>query len=200
MIHPTSLFEPLRPWAFGHLRPHGYNLIVVDAPWRYEARSDKGEAKGAAAQYDCLDVEAIADSFHVGDLAEPTCLLLCWATWPLIDRQLECVKAWGFAFKSVFVWQKVFASGKPAIGTGYRVRSMCEPIIVATKGEPVHRPFPGLFKGIRREHSRKPDEFYDLVLDRCAGLARRANVFTRESRLGFEGWGDQATKFDEVAA
>ena len=40
-----GLFSPLGPWAFGRLRPHGYNLIVADPPWRYEAYSERGEAK-----------------------------------------------------------------------------------------------------------------------------------------------------------
>ncbi|KAA2237701.1 MT-A70 family methyltransferase [Salinarimonas soli] len=196
----VDLFAPLPPWPFGALRPHAYNLIAADAPWKYEAYSERGEAKGAGAQYECLEAEEIAARFPVQDLAEPTCLLLCWATWPLIDRQLACVRAWGFEFKSIFVWQKVFPSGKPAIGTGYRVRSMCEPVIVATRGDPRHRAFPGFFAGIRREHSRKPEAFYELVSRCCPGLRRRADLFARQSREGWDTWGNEATKFDEVAS
>lgn len=195
-----ALFAPLPPWPFADLRPHAYNLIAYDGPWEFETYSEEGQEKGPAAQYACMSVEEVFARFPPGDLAEPTCLLLCWGTWPLIDRQLACVKAAGFEFKSVFVWEKVFASGKPAMGTGYRVRSMCEPVILATRGEPRHKAFPGIFDGVRREHSRKPERFFDLVDECCPGLTRRADVFSRERREGWSAFGNEVGKFGEVAA
>lgn len=195
-----ALFRPLPPWPFAELRPHAYNLIVYDGPVEFETYSPDGQEKGPGAQYECLPVEEVFSRWPPGDLAEPTCLLLCWGTWPLMDRLLTAVKGGGFDFKSVIVWQKVFASGKPAIGTGYRVRSMCEPVIVATRGEPRHKPFPGLFAGVRREHSRKPEEFYGLVNRCCPRLARRADVFARQRRPGWDAFGNEVGKFSEVSA
>jgi len=192
-----GIFAPLRPWPFNDLPAHWFNLIVADPPWKYEAYSERGEAKGAASQYACMQAEEIAEAFPVGDLADRNCLLLCWATAPLIDRQIACVKAWGFEYKSYITWAKVFPSGKNAIGTGYRVRSMCEPVIVATRGEPKHKALMGLFPGVRREHSRKPEEFYQMVDQKCAGLRRRADLFSRQTRDGWRGWGNEATEFDE---
>jgi N6-adenosine-specific RNA methylase IME4 len=186
-------------WTFDPLPPMGFDLVVVDPPWEYETYSERGIEKGASAQYDCMSPEAVAKAFPVDRLAGGSCLLLCWGTWPLIDRQLACVRSWGFTFKSVIVWEKVFASGKPAIGTGYRVRSMCEPVILATFGEPKHKAFPGLFTGIRREHSRKPEEFYDLVEDRCPRLFRRADIFARTRRPGWSSWGNELDKFAAAA-
>jgi N6-adenosine-specific RNA methylase IME4 len=186
-------------WPFGDLPPMSFDLICEDPPWLYETYSERGIKKGASSQYACLSVEDIADAFPTHYLAAEHCLKLCWATWPLIDRQIACVKRQGFTFRSVMVWEKVFASGKPAVGTGYRVRSMCEPVIVATIGEPRHKAFPGLFKGVRREHSRKPDEFYEIVEQKAPKLFRRADLFARQSRPGWSSFGDQATKFDEAA-
>ena len=54
------------------------------------------------------------------------------------------------------------------------------PIILAVMGEPKHKAFPGLFKGVRREHSRKPDEFYRIVEQKAPRLFRRADVFGRQ--------------------
>jgi N6-adenosine-specific RNA methylase IME4 len=187
-------------WPFGALIPLNYDVIVCDPPWAYQHYSERGIKKGAQTQYDCMTVEDIAAAFPIDRLGAPDCLLLLWGTWPLIDRQLECIKAWRFTFKSVVVWQKVFASGKSAIGTGYRVRSMCEPVLLATIGEPRHKAFPGLFPGIRREHSRKPDEFYELVEARAPRLFRRADLFSRQWRPGWHVWGDEVGRFDEVAA
>lgn len=186
-------------WALGDLRLLSYDLIVIDPPWDFKNYSKKGEAKGPRAQYECMPPEEIAERFPVGQLAGGDCLLLCWATQALLDRQIDCVKRWGFTYTSLIVWEKVFESGKSAIGTGYRVRSMAEPIIMATIGEPKHKAFPGLFKGIRREHSRKPERFYELVEDRCPKLFRRADIFARQTRPGFESFGNEATKFDGSA-
>lgn len=187
-------------WPFGDLRPLSYDLIVADPPWRFDAYSERGEDKGAGAQYQCLSPEQIAVQFPVDQLAGGDCLLMLWATWPLIDRQIDCLKAWRFTLRTVMVWEKVHPSGKPAIGTGYRVRAMCEPIILAVMGEPRHKPFPGLFKGIRREHSRKPERFYDLVDEKCPGLFRRADVFGRQTRPGYDVFGNESTKFDREVA
>jgi hypothetical protein len=93
-----------------------------------------------------------------------------------------------------------FAAGvalQPGIGTGYRVRTMHEPILVCTVGKPQHKPFPSTFDGIAREHSRKPDEFYDLVLSHTPQAIGRADLFSRQTRPGFEGWGNEHGKFDE---
>ncbi|TDR90321.1 MT-A70 family methyltransferase [Enterovirga rhinocerotis] len=199
-MNAQTLFSPLAPWPFGDLQPHAFNLIVVDFPWRFDLRSPRGEKKSAQAHYRCYPPEEMAWRFPVQELAEPSALLLAFATAPLIDRQIAVVRRMGFVFKTLTFWRKVFPSGKRAVGPGYRVRGEIEPVIIATIGEPRHQPFDGDISGVRREHSRKPDEFYRHVDARCPGLRRRADVFTRETRPGWAGWGDEATKLDEVAA
>lgn len=187
-------------WPFGDLRPLSYDLIVADPMWDFESYSEKGEVKGPRAQYACLSPEEICERFPLDMLAGGDCLLLCWATNPLIDRQIACVKRWGFTFKTMCHWEKVFRSGKSAIGPGYRARTMTEPVIMAVMGEPRHKAFPGLFKGVRRQHSRKPEEFYRIVEDRCPRLFRRADIFGRQTRAGWDVYGNEATKFDAEAA
>jgi len=106
--------------------------------------------------------------------------------------------AWGFMPRSEMVWRKVTANGKPRMGTGYRVRSLHEPVLVATIGNPKHKALPSVFDGVAREHSRKPEEFYELVRASTPGALRRADLFSRENRAGFEGWGLEHGKFDTV--
>ena len=77
---------------------------------------------------------------------------------------------------------------------------MHEPILVCTVGAPQHKPFPSTFDGIAREHSRKPDEFYKLALSHTPQAIRRADLFSRETRPGFDGWGNEHGKFDERPA
>ena len=61
-----------------------------------------------------------------------------------------------------------------------------EPILVCTVGNPRHKAFPSTFDGVAREHSRKPDEFYDLVLSHTPKAIRRADLFSRQTRPGFQ--------------
>jgi len=49
------------------------------------------------------------------------------------------------------------------------------------------------FNAPRREHSRKPDEFYKIVERVSPGP--RIDVFSRETRDGFESWGAESDKF-----
>lgn len=184
--------------SLASVRLFGYDLINIDPPWPYELYSEKGQAKSPMAHYKTMPLPEIA-ALPVGQWARGDCLLLCWGTFPLINKQIEIVEGWGFVYKTCFVWHKVFASGESAIGTGYRVRSMCEPIIVATIGRPRHTALPGLFKGERREHSRKPEKYFSVVEQCCPLLTFRADVFGRQSRPGWDIYGDESTKFDGVA-
>lgn len=92
------------------------------------------------------------------------------------------------------------ASGASRWGPGYRARSLHESILVGVFGteSQIHDAFPSLFDGIAREHSRKPDEFYAMVAAKTPRLMR-CDLFSRETRAGFDGWGDELGKFDVVA-
>lgn len=185
-------------WFFDPLLPIYYELIVIDPPWGFDLYSKAGAKKSALAKYDLMrddDIKALP----VGTLASMDCLLYCWATAPQLPLAIECVKSWGFEYKSVLMWRKTTASGKVRMGTGYRVRTTGEVVVVATLGNPKQAVIPQtIFDGIAREHSRKPDEFYSLC-DLIMPHARRADVFARESRSGWHSFGNEATKFDEVA-
>jgi N6-adenosine-specific RNA methylase IME4 len=190
-------------WPFGHLQMFGYDVIVIDPPWNYQLRSEKGQAKSAHAHYQCRDLAWIK-ALPVGQLARAKTLLFCWATAPMLPEALEAMAAWGFAYKTQLVWRKVTPSGKPRMGPGYVARTLHEPVLVGAIGRGTQEGalpslFDGvdLFDGIAREHSRKPDEFYELVR-RVTPDATRCDVFSRETRPGFDGWGDEVTKFNEA--
>ncbi len=125
-------------------------------------------------------------------------MLLLWTCgWAMATGQTQAVaRAWGFTPQSEMIWRKLTVNGKPRMGTGYRVRTLHEPILVCTIGNPKHKPLPSLFDGVAREHSRKPAEFYDIALRHTPGAMRRADLFSRETRAGFEGWGNEHGKFD----
>lgn len=186
-------------WPFAPLVPLSHDLIMADPPWQYKNYSRKGEHKGAAAQYDCMTLEEIK-ALPVGQLASPDCVLILWATNPLLRRAFGVMKACGFEFKTAGHWVKKTKHGKLAFGTGYLLRAAGEPFLVGTIGAPkVSKSCRSIIEGAVREHSRKPDEAYQWA-ERLMPHARRADLFARETRHGWNAWGNEATKFNEIAA
>lgn len=181
-------------WAFDGLERGGYSLIMIDPPWNFSTYSSKGLKKSAQAHYSCMDGNGIKD-LPVSDLAAEDCLLWCWATWPMLPNALETIEAWGFTYKTGGVWAKRTINGKLRWGTGFRLRSVCEPMLIATRGHPKSaRNVTNLVDGLAREHSRKPDEAYKAA-ECLMPDARRADIFARQKRDGWDGWGFELDKF-----
>lgn len=186
-------------WPFSPLMPMSYEVLAVDPPWRFRTWSESNQQKSASKHYDLMMIDEIK-ALPVGQLAQRDSLLLLWATAPMLPQAFECMKAWGFTYKSSMVWRKVTVNGKVRMGTGYWARSMHEQILIGSIGKPLKfSAFPSIFDGIAREHSRKPEEFFNLVAKHTAGL-RRADVFSRESRLGWDSFGHETGKFDQLEA
>lgn len=196
-------------WPFDPLTPFSFDLAEIDAPWTFALRSARGEAKSPQAQYPTMTLDQVA-ALPVGDLLAPGGAVIAWLTWPLVaaGAHVPVIKGWGLEPVTGGGWAKRTESGKLRWGTGYVARSLHEPYIIATL--PGSRwngaGFPNLVEtfegvsidGLAREHSRKPDEFYALV-EKAWPDARRASLFSRQSRPGWSTWGNEATKFDEVS-
>lgn len=163
-------------------------------PWDFALYSEAGEGKSAKAHYATMSLDAIG-ALRVGDLARGDCLLLLWCCeWvPPIERQ-RLLDAWGFTCKTALMWRRMTPAGMVRMGPGYRARTMHEPVLVATMGNPRHQAFPSCFDGVAREHSRKREEFYALVDARFSG-AVKADLFSRQTRPEWDGWGNEAGKF-----
>lgn len=186
-------------WPFGNLQMFAYGMIMADPPWTYKNWSRAGEHKGARAQYTCMTLDDIK-ALPVGGLASGDSCLWLWATNPMLDQAFEVMRAWGFRFVTAGSWQKMTKHGKVAFGTGYVLRSSNEPYLIGAIGKPkfANNIRSGFMAPIR-EHSRKPEEAFcnaeALVPD-----VRRAELFSRAERPGWDTWGNEATKFSEAAA
>jgi N6-adenosine-specific RNA methylase IME4 len=203
----TSFIQPdffgtasARVWPFGQLEPMAYALIMIDCAWRFETRSKAGEGKSPQAHYNTMTLEDIA-ALPVGDLADQNCLLWMWATAPLLHEQIRIMAGWGFKFTTSGVWVKTTVTGKLSFGTGYVLRNCHEPFLIGSRGEPSvnSRSVRSTILAPAREHSRKPDEAY-AAAKALIPYGRAADVYSRETREGWESFGDQAGKFDEAAA
>ena len=189
----------MSPWPFEPLIPMRYGMIMADPPWTFANFSDKGHKKGAQAQYACMSLVDIK-ALPVGQLAAPDCVLLLWATNPMLNVAFDVMRAWGFTFKSAAHWVKRTTNGKLAFGTGYIVRCAGEPLLIGTIGSPhFSRSCRSVFEGIVRGHSRKPEEAFAWAEALVPG-AERAELFARQSRPGWTTWGNERSKFDGDAA
>lgn len=181
-------------WPFGDLQPFSGTLLAIDPPWPFVLYSDAGSEKSASAHYQTMSMEEIA-ALPVGHLAQGDCLVLLWATGAILPEAIDILRGWGAVYKSEMVWVKRTKNGKIRVGTGYRCRSMHEPVLIGTYGNPVHKPFPSVFDGLARRHSEKPEEFYEMC-ERHMPNAKKIELFSRRSRKGWQTFGDQSTLFD----
>ena len=136
----------------------------------------------------------------VKDLVMKDCALLLWTVSSMLPEALKVMKSWGFRYINVaFDWVKTTKSGTAAIGMGYYTRTGSEQCLLATRGKPqiLSHAVRQVIRQPRREHSRKPDEFYRSVESLFTGPY--LDMFARERRDGWTSWGDQTHRFNEAA-
>ena len=178
-----------------------YGVIYADPPWSFRNWSAKGTGRNAISHYDCLDFTALA-ALPIADLAKDNCVLFLWATDPLLPRAFELLRAWGFEYKTVaFYWVKLNAKPKHNAdfftGLGYWTRANPEQCLLATRGKPARlaKDVRRLVIERRREHSRKPDCVRERIERLVAGPY--LELFARETKRGWDCWGDQAGLFNQ---
>jgi N6-adenosine-specific RNA methylase IME4 len=185
----VSFFDPLAA--------HSYDLIVIDPPWPFATWSAKGQGKSPSAHYRVMTLAEIM-ALPVRGLLNNHAVVLLWTTGAMLAQAFAVMQAWGITYKTNLMWRKVTRNGKVRMGCGFWARTMHEPILLGTVGKPRKITLLSCFDGIAREHSRKPDEFYQMITERTPGL-RRADVFAREKREGWDCWGDEVGKFSSEA-
>src|SRR3954471_22703046 len=86
---------------------HYYNVIHADPLWTFATYSRNGKGRSPQAYYDCITLADIM-ALPVGELAAKDCVLLLWATDPLLEKAFEVIRVWGFTCKTVgFYWAKL---------------------------------------------------------------------------------------------
>lgn len=181
--------------AFRALRPTGgFGLIMADPPWKSEMRSDKGLKKSPEAHYPTMPLDQIC-ALPVEALAAPDCLLWLWARGAQLKNAIAVLEAWGFELKTTGWWAKMTPGGKQAFGPGYIFRNAGEPYLIGTRGAPkTTKSVRDTILGVRREHSRKPDEAF-AAAERLMPGVQRLDLFSRQRRPGWASWGAEVDKF-----
>jgi N6-adenosine-specific RNA methylase IME4 len=171
-----------------------YDVLILDPPWPMEKIERDVRPNQVAFEYPTMTEEELTD-FPVAAIAAESAHLFCWTTHKFLPMALRLIERWGFRYCLTMVWHK--PGGFQPIGLP---QYNCEFAIYARRGSPQFiqtKAFPACFHAPRREHSRKPDEFYDLIRRVTDGT--RIELFSREPRDGFDQYGDEADKFAGAA-
>lgn len=162
-----------------------YRVIYADPPWAYNDKQDTEKLGGAVKHYPTMPLDEIC-SLPVP--AEKDAVLFLWTTSPMLEDSFRVINAWGFRYKSSFIWDKV----SHVMGHYNSVRH--EFLLVCVKGS-CTPDVPKLYDSVvsieRTDHSRKPEEFRKMI-DTLYPVGERLEMFARETYEGWDVWGNMA--------
>ncbi|MDO8689968.1 MAG: MT-A70 family methyltransferase [Dehalococcoidia bacterium] len=133
----------------------------------------------------------------VSHFAMPQSHLYLWVPNALVLEGLEVMRRWGYTYKTNIVWYKIRKDGGPdGRGVGFYFRNVTELVLFGIRGG-VRTLAPGrtqvnIIPTRKREHSRKPDEIYDIIENCSPGPY--LELFARQVRNGWSQWGNEVTK------
>lgn len=174
-----------------------YRTIYADPPWQFANRTGKMAPEHKRLnRYSTMKLSDIK-KLPVSDVCDERCHLYLWVPNALLPEGLEVMKAWGFEYKTNIIWEKVRKDGMPdGRGVGFYFRNVTEIVLFGIKGDKNRTLQPGrsqvnLLRSIKREHSRKPDEFVQLIENCSPGPY--LELFARGNRKNWDMWGNQAS-------
>lgn len=186
-----------------------YRVIYADPAWRFDDALP-GDTRGAEKQYEVLTIEQLK-RLPLPPL-QPDGLLFMWRVSALQEEACQVARAWGTSIKSEIVWNKLTRKGKDHFGMGRYVRMSHETCLLAAWGRPKVKvrnirsrfctegeafldevaPLLDLsFDAVVREHSRKPDEMYEIIEALSDGPY--CELFARQQRPGWDAIGNEVT-------
>ena len=197
MTEPTAL--DLHLDMARRLRGQRFGTILADPPWQFLNRTGKmAPEHKRLSRYATMQLPDIM-ALPVEDRAADTAHLYLWVPNALLPEGLAVLSAWGFTYKSNIVWHKIRKDGGPdGRGVGFYFRNVTEIVLFGVRGKNVRTLAPGrrqvnIIKSQKREHSRKPDELYDIV-EQCS-TGPYLEMFARGTRPGWKSWGNQADDY-----
>jgi N6-adenosine-specific RNA methylase IME4 len=188
-IPECSAAEDLRQKLEGQ-----FATILADPPWQFQNRTGKmAPEHKRLLRYPTMELEEIFE-LPIPRLAAARSHLYLWVPNALLAEGLQVMKRWGFTYKSNLVWYKVRKDGGPdGRGVGFYFRNVTELVLFGVRGS-MRTLKPGrtqvnLFSTRKREHSRKPDEIYDIIESCSPGPY--LELFARFPRQGWSQWGNE---------
>ena len=179
-----------------HLNGRKFGTILADPPWRFANRTGKvAPEHRRLGRYETLSIDEIA-ALPVADFSDEPAHCYLWVSNALLPSGLGILDSWGFEYKTNLIWHKVRKDGgSDGRGVGFYFRNVTEVILFGVRGKSARTLDPGrsqvnLIASRKREHSRKPDEQYE-VIEACS-WGPYLELFGRGMRENWTVWGNQA--------
>ena len=173
-----------------------FHTILADPPWRFQNRTGKMAPEHRRLnRYETMTLDDICD-LPIADVSANPAHLYLWVPNALLPEGLRVMQAWGFNYKSNIIWHKIRKDGgSDGRGVGFYFRNVTEVLLFGIKGKNARTLPPGrsqvnMIETRKREHSRKPDEQYDLI-EACS-KGPYLELFARGTRPKWTYWGNQA--------
>lgn len=174
-----------------------FATVLADPPWRFSNSTGKvAPEHGRLFRYPTMTLDDIC-ALPVPMVADTGAHLYLWVPNALLAEGLKVMEAWGFTYKTNIVWHKIRKDGgSDGRGVGFYFRNVTELVLFGVRGKNMRTLQPGrrqvnLLATRKREHSRKPDELYDII-EACSP-GPFIELFARGARRGWASWGNQAS-------
>ena len=173
-----------------------FGTVLADPPWRFNNRTGKmAPEHRRLTRYETMTLEVIRSLPVQDHLLEPAHLYL-WVPNALLPEGIDVLRAWGFEYKSNIVWHKIRKDGgSDGRGVGFYFRNVTELVLFGVRGKKARTFSPGrtqvnLIASRKREHSRKPDELYEVIEGCSPGPF--LEMFARGRRRNWSVWGNES--------
>ena len=178
--------------------------ILADPPWQFSNRTGKMAPEHKRLnRYATLTLNEIKE-IPVSAACADNAHLYLWVPNALLQEGLDVMAAWGFKYKTNVVWHKIRKDGGPdGRGVGFYFRNTTELVLFGVRGK-LRTLQPGrtqvnILKTRKREHSRKPDEMYDMVEACSPGPYLELFARGRHSE-NWHVWGNQSDDYEPTWA
>jgi N6-adenosine-specific RNA methylase IME4 len=183
---------------FNFVGKQKYSTILADPPWQFANRTGKmAPEHKRLSRYSTLTLQEIKE-IPIALVTNENCHLYLWVPNALLKEGLEVMEAWGFKYKTNIVWHKIRKDGGPeGRGVGFYFRNTTEMVLFGVRGY-MRTLAPGrrqvnIIKTMKREHSRKPDELYDII--EVCSPAPYLELFARGRRKNWTQWGNEVENY-----
>lgn len=171
-----------------------YRVLYADPPWKYGNAGIIGETDHyghTERHYPSMSIEELCTmGSDIKEMSESNAVLFLWVTSPLLEECFPVINAWGFKYKTSFVWDKI----QHNYGHYNSVRH--ELLLICTRGS-CTPDIPKLFDSVQSiekssKHSEKPEEFRDII-DTLYTYGKKIELFARKETGGWDTWGNEST-------
>ncbi len=191
---------PLADDLLHKLAGRKFSTVLADPPWRFHNKTGKmAPEHKRLSRYSTLSLQEIG-ALPVESLVTEPAHLYLWVPNALLGYGLDTMRQWGFEYKTNLIWYKVRKDGGPdRRGVGFYFRNVTEVVLFGVRGKNARTLAPGrrqenIIVSRKREHSRKPDEQYELIESCSPGPY--LELFARGRRSGWSAWGDQCEDYE----